>query len=307
MGTNTDIRDLVPADAWDTHIHVFDPAKFPYSPARSYTPAAAALSAYPYDSTRCTNIVIVQATVQGTDAAPLVDALQQTPPAFANKLRGLAVLDLEQTSDDELRRLHTAGVRGVRMHEVSWGFGDQESEATIARKLEKAAARLNPLGWVIDLYMHPAAWMALAPTVSALPPGTKVIADHWAGFKPGDGKSAEFAALVQLVSNRSIYVKLSAFERQYHGHPEGIASLEPMAQALIEAGPGRLIFASDWPNTALASSRASKTKEERLDDIEGFRDVDHALHIKALRGWIKDEETWRRFWVETPASLFGGV
>lgn len=307
MGTNADIRDLVPADAWDTHIHVFDPAKFPYSPARSYTPAAAPLSNYPYDSTRCTNIIIVQATVQGSDPAPLVDALQQMPPAFAHKLRGLAVLDLEQTSDDELQRLHTAGVRGVRMHEVSWGFGDQESEAAIARRLEKAAARLNPLGWVIDLYMHPAAWIALAPTISALPPGTKVIADHWAGLKPGDETSTEFAALLRLISNRSIYVKLSAFERQYHGHPQGIASLELIARALIEAGADRLIYGSDWPNTALASSRAGKTKEQRLNDVEGFRAVDHALHIKALRGWIKDEDTWRKFWVETPASLFGDV
>lgn len=304
MTSNTEIS--VPAEAWDTHIHVFEPDKHPYSPTRAYTPAAASLAQYPHHETGCTNIVVVQATVQGTDPTPvrdLLDRFDQSSP-FGGTLRGLVVIDLDKTTDEELDQLHAAGVRGVRMHEVSWGFGQQASNNAVACKIQVAATRLNRLGWVLDMYMHPEGWAAAVPVIEALPQSTKLVADHWAGFRPGQESSAEFEAFLGLVRRRRIFVKLSAFERQYHGHPEGIASLEPMARALIEAGRDRILFASDWPNTALASYREGKTRQQRLEDVEDFRAVDHMAHIRCLREWIKDEDTWRKFWVDTPASLF---
>lgn len=296
---------LVPAGAWDTHIHVFEPDIHPYSPSRSYTPAAAPLTAYPVQITGCTNIVVVQATVQGTSPTPLLDLLRrahQIAPELS--LRGLAVLDLEHTTDADLGTLHAAGVRGVRMHEVAWGFGHQASCAATGRKLELTASRLNRLGWVLDLYMHPEQWTALAPVIAALPADTKVIADHFGGFRPGDEQSAEFGVFLDLVRRGKLFVKLSAFDRQYHNHPFGIAALEGLVRKLVEAGPDRLVFASDWPNTMLASSREGKSKEERLRDIEDFRGVDHKTHIKCLRDWIGDEAVWTNLWVELPRRLF---
>lgn len=300
MASNSPVS--VPDGAWDTHIHVFEPEKHAYSESRSYTPAPAPLSAYPRHATSCSNIVVVQATVQGTGTAPLVDVLKDG--VSHGLLRGLAVLDLEKLEDRELDELHAVGVRGVRMHEVSWGFGDQPSDSAVARKIQYAAQRLNRLGWVLDLYMHPQAWAALAPTIQALPESTKVLADHWAGFRPGDEDSQEFQIFLGLLKSRRIYLKLSAFERQYHGNPAGMASMEKMTRAVLQAGPDRLLFGSDWPNTALASSREGRTREERLRIIEEYRQVDHAMHIEYLRQWIEDEEAWRKFWVETPASLF---
>ncbi|CAG9952992.1 unnamed protein product [Clonostachys rosea f. rosea IK726] len=293
----------VPSGSWDNHIHVFEPSKHPYSPNRSYTPGAAPLADYPKNATGCSNIVVVQATVQGTGPAPLLDTLSLKSP-HGGVLRGLAALDLEKVSDDELDRLHAAGVRGVRMHEVSWGFGDQPSDNVVAEKITYAAQRLNRLGWVIDLYMHPKAWAALAPTIEALPPSTKVVADHWAGFRSGGEDSPEFQVFLGLLRRQRVYIKLSAFERQYHGNDMGISSLDNMARAIIEAGPNRILFGSDWPNTALASDREGRTREERLTIVEDFRKVPHAEHVARLREWIRDEVVWRKFWIDNPAALF---
>ncbi|KAM5343564.1 hypothetical protein ACJ41O_012101 [Fusarium nematophilum] len=162
-----DASSRVPPSSWDTHIHVFEPDTHPFSPTRSYTPAAASIDDYPHKATGCTNIVIVQATVQGTSPTPLVDLLSRigkVVPSSGGLCRGVTVLDLERTADEELDRLHDAGIRGVRMHEVSWGFGKQAADDAVAKKIQLAAARLSRLGWVLDLYMHRRHGLLLHPS-----------------------------------------------------------------------------------------------------------------------------------------------
>lgn len=298
--------NLVPSDAWDTHIHVFDPDRFPFPATRGYTPAAASLEQYPRDQTGCKNIVIVQGTVQGTDTAPLLDTLSReaSESAAHGLLRGLAVLNLDETSDQELDRLHAAGVRGIRLHEVSWGVGAQISDAAVAEKLRNAAKRLLRLNWVIDIYVHPKTWVALAPTIDALPTSTKIVADHWGCLRPGDEESVECKTILDLVRRKRIFVKLASTERQTYQNPAGTESMSKLAKLLLEAGPDRLFFGSDWPHTATPASRKGKTIQERLENVEEFRQVDLALIIIQLRSWIQDEETWRKLWVNTPRALF---
>ncbi|KAI9896155.1 hypothetical protein N3K66_009055 [Trichothecium roseum] len=288
-------------DAWDTHIHVFEPEKYPYSPNRSYTPAAAPLEDYLADATGCRNIVIVQ----GTAAATLLDRLQrQPPPASGGRLRGLAVMDLDEHTDGQLDNMHSAGVRGVRMHLVSCGFGHQDDNDAVSPKLKTTAQRLSRLGWVLDLFTHPKAWAAAAHTIRALPRSTKIVADHWAGFRPGDEDTPEFAAFLALVRDGRVHVKLSAFERQYHGHARGMAALKRMGQMLVAANSDRVLYASDWPNTALASSREGRSAEDKLRIVEDGRYPPRRAHVDALRKWMGNETIWRKIRVETPSRLF---
>lgn len=144
-------NSLVPNGAWDTHTHVFDPANFPYPTPRSYTPKAAHLSEYPFEITECTNVVIVHASVQGSSTTPLLDTLSKAKAAGLT-LRGLATININSTTDAELDKLHEAGVRGVRMHEISWGHGQQPGGSQIATKIGALADRLARLGWVIDVF-----------------------------------------------------------------------------------------------------------------------------------------------------------
>lgn len=298
------MANLVPEEAWDTHIHVFDPEKFPYAVPRSYTPKAAAMSEYPATITGCRNVVVVHASMQGKSPAPLVDTLSKQAQMPGFTLRGLATIDVDNITDTELDHLHAAGVRGARMHEMAWGHGEQAGGDKIIRKVRALAARLARLEWAIGIFCPLPAWAAMADMIRQLDPRVKLVADHFGSAFPGDETTPEFQALLGLVRDGRLFVKISGFERLYYGDPRGIDSLTPAARAIIEAGPEMVMFGTDWPHTQLGVTRKGKTHEQRLNDVEGFREVPDEDHIRKIREWIPDEETWRKFWVENPKKVF---
>src|ERR1700761_2230620 len=132
----------VPTGAWDTHIHVFDPTNYPYAVPRSYTPKAAQLSEYPTRTTGCTGIVVVHDSMQGASPEPLLATLQKSSSRPGLVLRGLATIDPAAVTDDDLDRLHAAGVRGARMHLMAWGHGAQSGADAIVAKVQALAARV---------------------------------------------------------------------------------------------------------------------------------------------------------------------
>ncbi|ETS74677.1 hypothetical protein PFICI_13161 [Pestalotiopsis fici W106-1] len=295
----------LPEGAWDTHIHVFEPERFPYGLPRSYTPKAAALRDYPFGTTKATNIVVVQATVQGHGAGPLLSALGEGVPATCTGVRGLTTVDPTAASDAELDALHAAGVRGVRMHEVKWGHGDEAGAGAIGGKIKAMSERIARLSWVVDVFTDVRTWASLDGLIrNEIDPRVKLVADHLGKPVPGDVESADFQVFLGLVRDGYVYVKLSGFERLYHGYEAGIDSLESAVKALVKAGPERILFGTDWPHTQLGVSRQGKTDEQRLTEIEDFRDVDDALHIRKLRSWIPDEQTWINLWRENPKRIF---
>src|SRR6202171_3635589 len=104
-------RFAAPAGAVDAHCHVFGPAaKFPYAPERKYTPVDApkeklfALR----DFLGFDKNVIVQASCHSKDNRAMVDALE----AAAGRAKGVAFVG-EEVTDDELKWMDKAGVRGV--------------------------------------------------------------------------------------------------------------------------------------------------------------------------------------------------
>ena len=81
----------VPEGAVDCHLHIFEPARFPYSPARRYTPPAATvadLRAF-HQAIGVPRTVFVQPSVYGTDNRCLLDGLRQ----LGKDARGIAVID----------------------------------------------------------------------------------------------------------------------------------------------------------------------------------------------------------------------
>lgn len=236
----------IPEGAWDTHIHVFEPDKFPYGLPRSYTPKAAALNEYPFSATKATNILVVQATVQGHGSEPLLAALDGgAKPSACTGVRGLTTVDPVTASDAELDALHAAGVRGVRLHEVKWGHGDDSGAGAIAGKVKESADKIARLGWVVDVFTDVKTWAALDGLIrKEIDPRVKLVADHFGKAVPGDEKLEEFEVFLKLIRDGFVYAKLSGFERLYHGHDAGIDALEPAAKAIIEAGPESIIYGS---------------------------------------------------------------
>ena len=323
---------LVPPDAWDTHIHIFDPESFPYGTPRSYTPKKALLNEYPFETTTCANLVVVQATVQGHSAEPLLATLDGNgKPDQCTHIRGICTVDPTTISDGELDALHAAGVRGVRMHEMSWGHGTQSGIQAISDKIRAAAARVARLCWVIDVFTDVYTWAAMAPMIrNDVDPRVKLIADHMGGAFPGDEKLEDFGVFLGLIRDGLLYVKLSGFERLYHGHSSGMQTLESALKSVVAAGPERILYGSgmslidhprmssrclvhcmslnepilDWPHTQLGVSRKGKTDQQRLNEVEDFRHVEDRLHIETLRNWIAEESTWTRLWCDNPRRLF---
>lgn len=300
------MAELVPLGAWDTHIHVFDPKSHSYSSNRSYTPKAAQLSEYPKVVTGCDNIVVVHASVQGSSPDALLDTLsKQGTGAFPHgKLRGLATIIPQDITDDQLDKLHAAGVRGARLHKMSWGHGEQSGPNDIINDIRAISAKTARLCWIIGVFCPLTAWAALADDLRKLDPRTKIVADHFGAAFPGSEDTEEFRVFLELIREKRIYVKISGFERLYYGHRDEMDALEPIARAILDAGPDQVVFGTDWPHTGLGIVRKGKTDEQRLNEVESFRDVPDAEHIRRLRRWIRDDDAWHKLFVGNAGKLF---
>jgi len=158
-----------PAGAVDAHCHVFGPeAAFPFAPKRKYTPCDApkeklfALR----DFLGFDKNVIVQASCHSKDNRAMIDALESSN----NKARGVAFVG-EEVTDDELKWMDKAGVRGVRFN-----FLKRLVDFTPRDVLQRIAARVDKLGWHIVVYFEMPDLPELESFFTALP--TTVVVDH---------------------------------------------------------------------------------------------------------------------------------
>lgn len=147
----------------------------------------------------------------------------------------------------------------------------------------------------------------MADLVRNMDPRIRMVADHFGGTFPGDEQKEEFNTFLALIRGKRLYVKISGFERLYHSHGtgrEGMKAIEPIVKAILKAGPDQVIYGSDWPHTQLGVARKGKTDQQRLDDIEDFREVPDDVHIQVLREWISDDADWLKLFVTNPQRLF---
>ena len=86
-------------------------------------------------------MVVVQPTGYGFDNTCTLEAMA----AFGPSARGIVVIRLD-TSEAELQRLNALGVRGVRYFMLPGGVLPWDT-------LDAMAARIEPLGWHIDLQL----------------------------------------------------------------------------------------------------------------------------------------------------------
>lgn len=229
-----------PAGAVDAHCHVFGPEdRFPYAPERKYTPCDApkeTLFAL-RDFLGFDKNVIVQASCHSKDNRAMVDALD----ASHGKAKGVAFVG-EEVTDDELKWMHRAGVRGVRFN-----FIKRLVDFTPRDVLERIAARVAPLGWHIVVYFEMSALEELESFFTALP--TKVIVDHMACPDVRKGlDNPDFNRFVALMdAHGNFWVKATCPERFTRtGAPYD--DVVPFARLLIERFPDRVLWGTDWPH-----------------------------------------------------------
>lgn len=230
-----------PPGAVDAHCHVFGPgARFPYAPERKYTPCDAGKERLwaLRDYLGFERNVIVQATCHGADNRAVVDALE----ASGGRARGVATLRADVT-DEALRQLDAAGVRGVRFN-----FVRRLVDTTPREVLAQIAARVAPLGWHVVIYFEAAELPELYDFLAALP--TTVVVDHMGRpdvTRPVDGP--EFGLFVRLMRERpNIWSKVSCPDRLSRTGPPVYEDVIPFARHLVESFPDRVLWGTDWPH-----------------------------------------------------------
>lgn len=236
---------VVPADAVDAHCHVFGPAaEFPFALERKYTPCDASKQQLfdLRDHLGLSRNVIVQATCHGKNNDAMVDALR----AAGDLTRGVAMVGPDIT-DDELRELDEAGVRGVRFN-----FLKRLVDATPREVFMEIAERVVKIGWHCVVYFESQDLEDLQPFLTSLP-GT-IVVDHMG--RPNVAKPLDdphFTRFMNLMSvHANFWVKVSCPERlSVDGPPYN--DVVPFARTLVDNFTDRVLWGTDWPHPNMKS------------------------------------------------------
>jgi 2-pyrone-4,6-dicarboxylate lactonase len=233
-----------PVGAVDAHCHVFGPGdEFPYAPERKYTPCDAPKEKLwkLRDYLGFERNVIVQATCHGADNRAMVDALR----ASNGRARGVATVTREFT-DEQLRELDAAGVRGVRFN-----FVKRLVDVTPREVLVEIAERIQPLGWHIVIYFEAQDLPELYDFVASLP--TIVVVDHMGRPDVTQPLTAPgFELFVKLMRQHgNIWSKVSGAERLSRTGPPEYEDFVPFARRIVETFPDRVLWGTDWPHPNL--------------------------------------------------------
>ncbi len=280
-GANPDTRkpDLVlPPGSIDSHIHIIgSKLKYGFIEDRKYTPPEASVRDYRQmrDTIGVERCVIVTPSVYGTDNSATLDAMAELGPG---KCRGVAVID-DKVPDRELEVMNEAGVRGVRFNMHTGGPSIE--------MLERVVEMIAPMGWHVQLFCLAPRIAELHDRLSALK--VPLMVDHAGRPDPAAGLDQPgFKALLDLIKDGNTWVKLSGPER-CSAEDRGYADVVPYYNALIAAGPGRMVWGTDWPHVIFF--RKPVPNDGDLVDM--------------LSQYALDETQLRQIMVDTPAAFYG--
>jgi predicted TIM-barrel fold metal-dependent hydrolase len=283
----------IPPGACDCHVHVFgDPKKYPFVSSRTYTPEVASVDELRQmlSALRLERVVIVQPSVYGTDNTCTLDGMRE----LGNRARGVAVID-DKTTDAQLDAMGKAGVRGIRLNLATAGISDP---GAARQRFDNAVARVRNRGWHIQFYTQLPVIEALSPQFLASP--VALVIDHFGGATAARGlEQPGFAALVNLVKSGKAYVKISGSADSVSTQPD-LADVAPLARALVEANPQRILWGTNWPHPG-----STPVAGRKPTDLAPHMQTDDGKVLNLLPVWVPDAATRRLILSENPARLYG--
>lgn len=272
----------------DTHVHVIGPReKFPMVQSRHYTPGPASVKDLQghLASQGLGRAVIIQPSVYGTDNSCLLAAIA----AMGQQARGVAVLN-PQISRSELLELHAQGIRGIRLNFESSG---NQSVDELKQALTHWAPKLEGLGWHIQVYAPFSVTAASVICIQELP--VPVVLDHFALWPANQMINQETSAVLDLLAEGHIYIKLSA---SYRLPTFETNKLKELAHQLLHLRSDRILWASDWPHT---------NREPGVDalSVSRYRQIS-SEHLKLERSdWFINHDHAKRGLIDNPSQLYG--
>ena len=269
-------RFALPPGSCDAHNHVFGPAaKFPYAPERRYTPedapkeALAALHAH----LGVERAVIVQASCHGKDNRAMLDAIADAP----DQRRGVAMVD-DGFTDKDLAALDRGGVRAVRFNFVRHLGGTPDMDV-----FHRVIDRITGLGWHVVLHLDSPDIVPLTDMMKQLP--LPFVIDHMGRVEAAAGtQQPAFRALLELAKRENCWIKVCGAERI--SLPPYAAAV-PIARAIVEAIPDRVLWGTDFPHPNLK------------------HEADEADLVDLIPQFAVTTEAQRKLLVDNPATLYG--
>ncbi len=270
-----------PKGAIDTHVHVFAPP-YKLSPGRGYNPPPSTLADLKqlHAMLGIDRVVFTQPSVYGIDNSAILDGMAALNAESPNRARAVAAITLD-IRDDELAVLDAGGVRGVRLNTDNAGG----MPITIGA-IPDLAARIAPLRWHIEFLFPGKDIIELMPTLAAVTVPISIA--HFAYQPATAGVSAPgFRALIELMRRGNTWTKISGANRVSATDLPPYDDVKPMAEALIEAAPDRIMWGTDWPhpNKYLVNPNDG-------DLVDAFGD------------WVTDDAMRRRIMVDNPAGFY---
>jgi len=269
----------MPANACDSHAHIFGPAsKYPWSTARGYTPPDALPAAYEHLHKTLGVIrgVITQPSVYGTDNSATLDYVAAHP----DRLRAIVSVDAAIT-DRELEAMHAKGARGIRVNLADPGGNPFKSFS----ELRRVAERLKPLSWHIELLLH--VHEADMAELGTLPVPLSI--GHFGYMPTSLGiDHPRYRGFLDRVADGMCWVKLTGPYRITSSRHLPYEDTVPFARALVARRPDRILWGTDWPHPMCPIPMPN---DGALADM--------------LLDWVPDKATRKRVLVDNPAELYG--
>ncbi len=267
----------------DAHFHVFGKAgQYPYIQDLRYAPPEAPLQDY-LALARHLGIqrhVFVQPSAYGRDNACMLDAMRQV----GADCRGIVDVD-ENIPDAQLEAMHLAGVRGIRINVNPIKPPEPGFARSMEPRIRTLAARCAELGWHLDFLLPGWLTQELMPLLASL--RIDFTLAHLGMNLAKHGAQAEgFRQLIDLLRNGQgkCWVKLTGIYR-ISSMPD-YSDVAPMAAALAEAAPDRLIWGSDYPHLSFS----------HCSSVQLFNLLDQ---------WLPDAALKQQVLARNPERLFG--
>jgi len=272
---------VLPKGSIDTHVHVFEPG-YPLSPGRGYNPPDSTLAdlKHLHATLGVERVVFTQPSVYGTDNSAILNGMAALNAQIPNRARAVVAITLA-AADDELAALDASGVRGVRLNTDNKGGMPIEMD-----EIPELVSRIRPFGWHIEFLFPGIDIIELVPVFRSLTVPMSIA--HFAYQPATAGVEARgFQALLELVRAGNTWIKISGANRVSATDLPPYDDVQPMARALIEAAPERIMWGTDWPHP----------NKYEVNPNDG--DL-----VDAFGEWVTDETLRRKIMVDTPAAFY---
>jgi predicted TIM-barrel fold metal-dependent hydrolase len=232
---------LIDDDKIECHVHVLDPAHFPYRTDTPYRPAGQEIgTARQFEAVRRFYNVRYALMVQPNsgyldDNNAMMDAIARSGGA----LKGMAIANFD-ASLDHLRDLKSKGIVGIAFNPTHYGSSDHYKPA------EPLIRKLVELDMFMQIQAENDQLLLFVPWIENLP--VKVVIDHCG--RPWADKGLEqtgFQTLLRLARTGRVSVKISGYPK-FSRQSWPFEDCRPYVRAIADTFTlDNCMWASDWP------------------------------------------------------------